>query len=258
MPTIPHPQRLDNRSPVPLHRQLRSALVGAIATGRYRPGERIPSERLLCRVYGVSRTTVRQTVNELVQEGHLVRVPAKGTFVAIPKIEQDLARVSRFSETVAAAGHMPTVRVLSVREIAPSEEVARALELSPGERVIRIDVLGCADTDPLVLYRVHLRAAWGAPIARDLLRAQAEGAASFGMILERLHTDQGLAPAWAVQSYEAGVADDGTAALLGIAAGAPVFLSTRTIHTAEGVPIEHDEVVYRGDKYRFTIRRLYS
>jgi GntR family transcriptional regulator len=249
---------LNTRSPVPLHRQLKSALASAIAAGRYRPGDRIPSERLLCKVYGVSRTTVRQTVSELVQDGHLIRVPAKGTFVAPPKIEQDLARVSRFSETVAAAGHLPTIRVLAAREITPSADVARALELGAGERAFRIDVLGCANSDPLVLYRVHLRASWGAPIAADLRRAQAAGTASFGMILERVKADHGLVAAWAVQSYEAGVADAETAAVLGIAPGAPVFLSTRTIHTADGVPIEHDEVVYRGDKYRFTIRRVYG
>ncbi len=254
---MPRGRRLDNHSPVPLHRQLKSALTSAIAAGRYRPGERIPSERLLCEVYGVSRTTVRQTVSELVQEGHLIRVPAKGTFVAPPKIEQDLARVSRFWETVAAAGHQPAIRVLSAQEIVPSDDIARALELAAGERAFRIDVLGCANSDPLVLYRVHLRAAWGAPIATELLRAQAAGTASFGMILERVKADYGLAPAWAVQSYEAGVADAETAAILAITPGAPVFVSTRTIHTADGVPIEHDEVVYRGDKYRFTIRRLY-
>lgn len=226
--------------------------------GQYRPGDRIPSERALCEAYGVSRTTVRHTVSQLVYDGRLIRVPAKGTFVAPPKIEQDLARVNRFSETVAASGRHPVVRVLSTAEIDPPERVSRALELSPGDRVIRIDVVGLADVQPLVFYRVHLRSDVGASVAAQLRRAQDAGGATFRMILDQLREAHGLASAWAVQSYEAGLADEGIADILGVQPGDPVFLSTRTVYTAEGAPIEHDEVFYRGDQYRFTIRRIYT
>ncbi len=250
--------RLDGRSPVPLHHQLKAAIARDVRGGRYRPGDRIPSERALCEAYGVSRTTVRHTVSQLVHEGGLVRVPAKGTFVAPHKIEQDLAHVSRFSETVTAAGRVPGIRVLSTTEIDPPENISLALELSPGDRVVRIDVVGYADVQPLVLYRVHLKSDVGASVAAELRRAQAAGGATFRMILDHLKEAHGLSSAWAVQSYEAGLADAATAALLGMRAGDPVFLSTRTIYADEGSPIEHDEVVYRGDQYRFTIRRIYA
>lgn len=249
---------LDGRAPVPLHRQLRDVLVREIARGRYRPGERILSERELCLRYGVSRTTVRQTVNDLVHSGQLVRVPAKGTFVAAPKIEQDLARVSRFSETVAAAGRTPTIRVLATSREPASESARRGLELSAEDEIVRIDVLGAADDEPLVLYRVHLPAVWGATVVQELREAEAAGGARFDMILRHLKRVYGLAPAWAVQRYEATTADTAAAALLGIAPGASVFTSTRIIYTGEGVPIEYDEVLYRGDRYRFTIRRAYT
>lgn len=249
---------LDRRAPIPLHRQLRDVLARGIARGRYRPGERILSERELCLRYGVSRTTVRQAVNDLVHSGHLVRVPAKGTFVAPPRIEQDLARVSRFSETVLAAGRTPTIRVLAAHRGPASESVRGGLELSAEDEIIRIDVLGAADDDPLVLYRVHLPSVWGATVVEELREAEASGGAHFEMILGHLKRVYGLAPAWAVQRYEAATADTAAAAVLGIDRGAAVLSSTRIIYTAEGVPIEYDEVLYRGDRYRFTIRRAYT
>lgn len=253
MPT----RRLNGRGPLPLHRQLKDALRRDILR-RYRPGEQIPSEREICRDYGVSRTTVRHTVTQLVYEGRLLRVPAKGTFVAVPKIQQDLARVMRFSETVAAIGRTPRIRVLSTAEITAPAAAAHALELSDGERVTRIDVLGLADDQPLVLYRVHLRADNGAAVAAALLTAQHRGAATLSMILEEIRERTGLAPAWAVQSYEAGLVREPAAGLLGLHPGGAVFVSSRTIYAGEGVPIEYDEVVYRGDQYQFTIRRAYS
>ncbi|MDR7548268.1 MAG: GntR family transcriptional regulator [Armatimonadota bacterium] len=254
----PQLRTLDGGGPIPLHRQLRDVLVQEIARGRYRPGERILSERELCLRYGVSRTTVRQTVNDLVHSGQLIRVPAKGTFVAAPIIEQDLERVSRFSETVAASGRTPTIRLLATSRGPASEPVRRGLELSAGDETIRIDVLGAADNEPLVLYRVHLPAIWGATVVQELRDAEAAGGARFDMILRHLKRVYGLAPAWAVQRYEAATADTAAAALLGIGRGAAVFTSTRIVYTGAGVPIEYDEVLYRGDRYRFTIRRAYT
>ena len=249
---------LDGGSFIPLHRQLRDHLVAEIRSGRYRPGERILSERQLCVQYGVSRTTVREAINDLVRTGHLVRVPAKGTFVAAEKIEQDLARVTRFWETVAASGRMPAIRILSIIRGPGSESARRGLELNVEDEIIRVDVLGLADGDPLVLYRVHLPGAWGTTAVQELREAEGAGEARFDLILRHLQRVYGLAPAWAVQQYEAATADPATAAVLGIEIGGAVFASTRVVYTAEGIPLEYDEVVYRGDRYRFTIRRAYS
>lgn len=249
---------LDSDRPVPLHRQLKEVLTKEILEGRYKPGDRIPSERALCTAYGVSRSTVRQTVNDLVHEGRLIRTPAKGTFVTPPKIEQDLARVSRFSETIAAVGRTPKVRIVSKQRTVAAEAAQRALELTPGDEVILLDIVGYADADPLVLYHVHLPASLGEPVAASLLRAQDGGRAAFSMILEQLRALHNLNPAWAVQSYEVSLADRPTAEFLGIRPGDPVFVSARTIYTDEGMPVEYDEILYRGDRYRFTIRRAYT
>ena len=77
---------LDRNSPVPLYVQIEDFIRHEIATGSWKPGERIPSEAALNTALGVSRMTVRGVLNGLVDDGLLQRVPGKGTFVTHQKI----------------------------------------------------------------------------------------------------------------------------------------------------------------------------
>lgn len=73
---------LDDGSSTPLYAQLRELLKGQIVDGAFVPGERIPSEDKLNGLYGVSRITIRRALQELVNEGYLVKCPGKGTYVS--------------------------------------------------------------------------------------------------------------------------------------------------------------------------------
>lgn len=73
---------IDPGSPIPIYHQLKLAIKTKIETGEFKPGERIPTEQELCERYGISRTPVRQALNEMVYEGLLIRRRGSGTFVA--------------------------------------------------------------------------------------------------------------------------------------------------------------------------------
>src|SRR5690348_10576667 len=75
-------EQLDRRSPMPLYFQLARVLTTAIDAGRWRPGDRLPSEGEICTAYEVSRATVRQALLRLENEGLIQRVKGRGTFVA--------------------------------------------------------------------------------------------------------------------------------------------------------------------------------
>jgi GntR family transcriptional regulator len=130
--------------------------------------------------------------------------------------------------------------------------------LSQGERVVMVEMLSLADGAPLALYRIHLPPETGEPTARALLAAEAEGRVTFGLVLEHVRRTAGLEPAQVVQTYEAAPAPEDVAHALGLGEGAPVVSSARTVLTASGTPITYDDAYYRGDRYRFTIRRAYS
>src|SRR3954447_24012491 len=82
----PMTEVLVRESAVPLYAQLEQILHTRITRGEWLPGQRIPSENELNRIYGLSRMTVRGVLTKLVGDGLLVRVPGKGTYVATPKI----------------------------------------------------------------------------------------------------------------------------------------------------------------------------
>ena len=67
---------------IPLYLQLKNTLLNRIDNGELLPGERLESERDLAEKYGVNRQTVRSALNVLIEDGVLVKVPYKGTFVA--------------------------------------------------------------------------------------------------------------------------------------------------------------------------------
>ncbi len=106
MTRMPISGKIDRSSSEPLHAQLKELIQETIASGRLQPGDKLPTEQELCRHFGVSRTPVRQALLELVQEGLLVRIPGRGTFVApvdTPRSRDGLLTLDVVTETGWAA-----------------------------------------------------------------------------------------------------------------------------------------------------------
>jgi len=74
--------KIDKSIPIPIYYQLKECIKEKIRRGEFKPGDRIPTEQELCRMFGISRTPVRQALTELVYEGVLYRRPGRGTFVS--------------------------------------------------------------------------------------------------------------------------------------------------------------------------------
>lgn len=73
---------IDRNSPIPIYHQLKTLIQEKIDEGVWRPGDRIPTEHRLCQLFSISRSPVRQALNELAYEGVLIRRPGLGTFVS--------------------------------------------------------------------------------------------------------------------------------------------------------------------------------
>ena len=129
--------------PTPLYQQLKERLRAEIARGAYTPGDQLPAEPELIRLYGVSRITVRQALSGLEVEGLIVRRHGKGTFVAERRIAHDLVRLTDFVEDMELAGLAPSSRVLRFAREATTHEVAEALNIPVGTEVVCVDRLRC-------------------------------------------------------------------------------------------------------------------
>lgn len=138
-----------------LHHQLEDRVRGIAA--ELAPGSPIPSERELCTLFGVSRTTVRTAIGRLVAEGVLQRDHGRGTFVAEAKVQQGLVATRSFSDGVARSGARPSSRLLERGLVTAPVDVAADLEIGIGSPVIYLERLRLVDDRPLVLDRAYFR-----------------------------------------------------------------------------------------------------
>ncbi|MBL8094963.1 MAG: GntR family transcriptional regulator [Anaerolineales bacterium] len=235
--------RLKREAPDPLYTQLKDALVGEIVSGRYRPHDRIPSERELSTRFSVSRMTARQALLDLVREGALYTRVGKGTFVAQAKIDQPLRSLTGFSQDMQARNTQPGSRILEARTVSATAEVAAALRLLPATDVTLLSRLRLADGEPLALEIAYLPVALCPGLLKhDFARE------SLYAVLEK---DYGFKLTHAEQTLEAGLAGPREVELLGLTPPAAVQHIQRLTFRQDGVPVEYVLSTYRGDRYKF-------
>lgn len=231
---------IDPSGPLPKYLQLRALLLDMIEQGRLPVDAPVPSEREMCRRFGVSRGTVRQAVDRLVAEDRLRRIPGKGMFVARPKVRMPKDLVS-FTEDMRALGMAPGSVDLAARTIEADARLAAHFGLERGAAVHVLERLRLADGEPMAVERSHIPAA----LAPDLFARRAPG----GSLFEVLETEFGVVMDEGDQTIEAGPAGRGDAEPLGIAPGAAVFFLRQRTYS-RGVCAEVALSTYRADRYR--------
>ncbi|MFF9350135.1 GntR family transcriptional regulator [Streptomyces sp. NPDC014734] len=236
---------MDRASPVPLYYQLAQQLEAAVEQGRLAPGSLLGNEIDLAARLGLSRPTVRQAIQSLVDKGMMVRRRGVGTQVVHTGVRRPL-ELSSLYDDLAATGGRPTTRVLrNTVEPAPPR-VADALGVPEGSDVHLVERLRYTHGEPLALLRNHLPAGILDP---DTERLEATG-------LHRLIRGAGIALHSAHQVIGARLATAQEAAALAETEGAAVLTMDRTTFDDTGRPVECGSHVYRASRYSFDLRLL--
>lgn len=139
-----------------LYLQLSDELSEKIMSGALPEGTLLPSEREMCEIYNVSRTTVRQALQNLSQKGCIRIVHGKGTVVTRPQIRQELRSIYSFDEDMRRLKKNPNTQIMDFVKIVPTEAIAATLQLSPEESVYRIMRLRLANDEPMLLETNYL------------------------------------------------------------------------------------------------------
>ncbi len=143
--------RLSEEGSLPLYLQLASLIRRCISSGLLRPGDQLPSEAELCRHFAVSRSTVRQALNEVDEQGLIRRQQGRGSFVAEPKLYRRSENLYSFTSEVSAMGGTPSSRLLSFEILHPSGEIRRLLELQDASvEVYHVTRIRLVDGKPLM------------------------------------------------------------------------------------------------------------
>jgi GntR family transcriptional regulator len=236
-------RHVDENSPIPLYHQVGTVLRHRIAEGVYVPDVPLPSEKELCDEFGVSKSTIRQAVGELVEANLVSRARGRGTFVLPGALKVSGQRF---------AGSLGDLRQEVKRSRVKDVEIERSVDLPPriasalmldeprGTVVRRTRTM---DGKPFAFTTNYLSDAYGKLLHKDELRR--------GSLLELLER-KGVGITGAVQSIRAEVAGGAVGHRLGILPDAPVLFVERTMH-GKSDPVEVVQSWYRGDAYEYTV-----
>ncbi|HVF47845.1 MAG TPA: GntR family transcriptional regulator [Pyrinomonadaceae bacterium] len=228
----------------PLHAQICAALRRRIQTGKLKSGQSFPSERELVDLYGVSRMTVRQAVLRLRHEGLIYYERGVGSFVSNKKVDLHTRNLVGFSEEMNLLGLKPSSRVMKIECEDPPPQIARELQLAPGEKTFHLERLRLADDEPMAYEDTYLREKFCPGLKDWDLKKNS--------LYQILIDNYGVQMHHASESLEAAIANKFIAKQLGIKVGAPVLLVQRLVFSDTNQPLESARTTYRADRYRAT------
>jgi GntR family transcriptional regulator len=208
-------------------------------------GERIASEHQLCALFKVSRPTIRQALDVLVQEGLLYRHAGRGTFsTPTPGGERKL-RVIGSVDDLIALGDETWFKPISREMMRVPANIAQALRLRPGADAYRVVGIRHADAGPFQHVTAWLPVAIGEALSEeDLSKTSLIGAVERQVgvpikVLEQV-TDAALAPRQVAE-------------LLQVRPRTPLLLFERTYFAVSGDPVEHAVTYHSGRRYPFRV-----
>ena len=236
---------LDRTLPVPLYHQLKEVLLSSLKGGEFEPGTPLPTEATLVTQFGISRITVRRAMSELEQEGHIYRLPGKGTFISESKISRGLTGLTSFAEDMKEKGLATSSKLLDFRQEPALGRTAMKLGLKVGAPVWFIQRLRFDDQYPIAVNLSYLRL----PSHSTITAQELETYGSLWALLE----SKGIALADADRTIEAIPANQIYAEQLQVEVGVPLLLIAGVVYDPDHVPVEYHQVINRGDRYQYTL-----
>lgn len=237
---------LDKSIPIPLYYQLKSILLNKIKTGVYQEGQCIPTEMQLAETLQISRSTVRQAIAELAQEGWLERKTSKGTFVCRPESTTSYIRsFEPFHQQIRRLGKVPHTELMELEIVEASATLIKAMGLEPGEKVISMFRRRFADNEPLVTIHNHLPLSCCSFVIDHDFKTES--------LYEVMTQNDASRPVRTRTIVSAEKATSNDVNLLLIKPGSPI-LSFQTIsYNAAGKIVDYATSHYRGDGSKFEI-----
>jgi GntR family transcriptional regulator len=236
---------LDRDVPVPLHEQISAAIRREIRSGAWPAHYRLAAEPDLAVSFRVSRGTLRRALRTLIEEGLLVQIRGRGTFVVSAGIEQSIGQeLLSLSEGLEREGVAFETTVISEGLELPPEATASLLGLPPAARALQLRRILSIEGSPVAYLSNWVRTDLCPGIEdRDFTHASL-----FGV----LEGEYGLRIAVGRRTFEAQAAFGPPAEFLQIPVGAPVLYLEQVTYLDDGRQIEYSDVWIRGDRLKLT------
>jgi len=225
-----------------LYIQLIDILKKRLQNGEWLVGSQIPIEDELCKIYNVSRATVRSAILDLVRQGYLTRQQGKGTFVCKKVISEELIVLASFKELMFESGVNYSTKVLSQTIIMPVDDLDLKLNIPEDEHIIYFKRLRIIDNEPVLLKETYIPY----HICPQLLEEDVEN----NSILELLETKYGIKLTKVKGCIEIANLTKDEADLLGLTEGSQALLFTQQFYTNDTV-VKYTRTIKRSDRFKF-------
>lgn len=237
---------IDRESHLPYYIQLSEIIRSQIKADLYVPEGKLPSERELCENYGVSRTVVRQALNELEVDNLIKRQKGKGTFLTKEKISEGLVqKLTGFYQDMVERGLLPETKVYYQRVVPADQIIARYLEVQVGSEIVEIKRLRSINSEPILLVNTYIPLS----LVPNLENVDLTNQSLYAI----LDSDYGITISRGRRLIEAVLATEEEAELLGINPGDPLIMLDSVSYSDTGHVIEYYHAVHRGDRSRFEV-----
>lgn len=232
---------ISRSSKLPLYQQIYEILRSEILTKHWKPGDMISPESELVAQYHVSSITIRQALEMLEKDGLIYRQRGRGTFVAHPSLEQNLTRIISFTEDMHRRGCKPGTKVMLSDLVPASADIAKMLQVDPGDELARVKRLRLADGEPMSVEESYLVHRYCQGILKHNFATK-----SMRLTLEQ---EFNIRLVQAKQTIHAIHAPSDLVNSLSIKSGAALLYIERVTFSQYDLPIEFLRTWYRGDRY---------
>lgn len=236
---------INKASALPVYYQIAQRIKQYIEERALKDGDLIPSERELCETFAVSRMTVRQAIDMLVDEEILERQRGRGTFVTSPKFSQSLTVLTSFTLDTVTRGMVPTSKVVFCGVVPAAPQVAERLQIKPGDDVVQVARVRYADGEPHAYECSNLLCEMASPLLDIDLTNRS--------LYRTLNEVCGLHLVKARELIEAKLCPPEIGGFIKVPPQALTFFIRRITFNEAGRAVEYVESHYRTDKFRFEV-----
>jgi GntR family transcriptional regulator len=237
--------QIDRHSPVPIYQQIKDWIQGNILAGTWPEHYQLQAEDDLAEALGINRGTLRNAIKSLINEGLLIRIHGKGTYVASKKVEQPLAEsLMTFSEGLIRQNIAYTTTVRQQQIIPADQDLAALFKVNVGERLLCLQRVRYVENKPIIFFTNYIPIEYFPQIEqKDFANRR---------LFEVMEHDYGFKISWAQRYFEARIADAQVASALEIPEGSPVMFAKQITHSESDVAIEASDMWLRGDSFRLS------
>ena len=237
-------KKIDKTNRMPLYSQLMDLIIEQINIANYKADDQLPSERELSETYKISRSTVRQAIQELEKEEYIYRIQGKGTFISPERFKQNLLDFYSFTEEMKKIGKIPKSKVLNFQVVNCDEKIGERLGLNSGERLYKFTRLRIADNEPMMVETSYIPFELFPKITKEQLEEEA--------LYDIFNNHYKINITSAKEIFKSVSTREKEALILEYDHIMPSMMIERTTYSNDTI-IEYTKSIARGDRFEYSI-----